>query len=361
MKKYVRGTIVNQFISKSVLLAFWFLALSSNVTNADTVDTKSGRGYRGKIDQMNANSITLKETNGTVQTIPAHSVKRITFDGEPNALRSARRSLAEAQYNRVEEVLASVEATNIMQAVEKEYLIAIAGAQLALRGEGGKTISGSRKALETFVNGKNNTKWYQYFQALETFGDIEVASNNLSGAIAQYGQLSKSSSDEVKLLGQFKSANVNVLLGKFPEAKTVFAAVQKNQSNDPGSVKMKVLAKIGTARCNAESGDAKPSIQTILEIIKKEDPGDMKLFGNAYNALGHCYAKDGQKKAALLAFLHTDVLYQRDAEVHAEALFQLVKLWQNDQKPAQSLEARKLLTNKYRNTFWGSKAQADRL
>ena len=97
------------------------------------------------------------------------------------------------------------------------------------------------------------------------------------------------------------------------------------------------------------------------DVIKKEDPGDMKLFGNAYNALGHCYAKDGQNKAALLSFLHTDVLYQRDAEIHAEALFHLVKLWQADQKPGQSLEARKILTTKYRNTFWGSKAQADRL
>ena len=92
-----------------------------------------------------------------------------------------------------------------------------------------------------------------------------------------------------------------------------------------------------------------------------EDPGDMTLFGNAYNALGHRYSKDGQTKAALLAFLHTDVLYQRDAEIHAEALFHLVKLWQNDQKPGQSIEARKILTTKYRNTFWGNKAQADRL
>lgn len=352
---------MNQLIYKSCLLAFSLITLLGNDIIAETIDTKSGRGYRGKITQMNANSITLTETNGTVQTIPAHNVKRITFDGEPTQLRTARKSLAEGQYNRVEEVLSAVKTANTLQEIEKNYLIAIASAQLALRGEGGKTITGSRKALATFVNEASNNKWYQYFQAIETFGDIEVASNNLEGAIAQYQVLLKSSSDEIKLLGQFKSANVYVLLGKFNDAKTIFSAVQKNQSNDPGSVKMKILSNIGTARCNAESGDAKSGIEAILDIIKKEDPSDMKLFGNAYNALGHCYAKNGQKKEALLSFLHTDVLYQREAEVHAEALFQLVKLWQEDQKPAQSLEARKLLTNKYRNTFWGSKAQADRL
>lgn len=355
MKVNFSKTFLIGFICGS--LCFW------SGVSADTVDTTSGRGYRGKIEvgQMNANSITITVSGGSTQKIPAHTVKRITFDGEPNALRSARQRLAEGQYNRVEETLDSVQPANGIQTVEKEFLIAMASANLALRGEGGKTVSESRKILETFINKANSRKWYQYFQALETFGDLEVASNNLAGAIDQYNKLSLSSSDEIKMLGQFKSANVNVLMGKYAEAKTAFDEVQKNESGDPGSIRMKLLAKIGMARCDAETGDPKQSIDTILDIIKNEDPSDMRLFGNAYNALGHCYAKDGQMKAALLAFLHTDVLYQRDAEIHAEALFQLVKLWQNDQKPGQSLEARKLLTNKYRNTFWGSKAQAERL
>ncbi|MEE2643267.1 MAG: hypothetical protein VX768_21740 [Planctomycetota bacterium] len=345
---------------------FFFISLAAlfyglSPLDADTVDTISGRGFRGKISGMNANTITVTTSGGEEQNIPAHTVKRITFDGEPNALRSARRSMSEGQYNRVEEVLETVKPGNTLQAVEKEYLIAMASSQLALRGEGGKTVANSRKALEAFITNQNNTKWYQYFQALETFGDLEVASNNLPAAMTQYEKLSRSSSSEIKMLGQFKAASVNVLLGKYGPAKTAFDAVQKAGSDDSGAVKMKLLAKIGGARCSAESGDAAASIATILEIIKNEDPSDMRLFGNAYNALGHCYVKDGQKKAALLAFLHTDVLYQRDAEIHAEALYQLATLWQDDKKPGQSRDAQRLLTTKYQNTYWGSKAQAARL
>lgn len=350
-----------QWALMSLTLFTWLSCVQ--LSSGDTIDTISGRGYRGKIEisQMTANWVVITTTGGDEQKVPSHTIKRITFDGEPTALRSARSSLAGGQFNRIEEVLESAKLESSFQQIEKEFLIAMANAQLALRGEDGKSVSDARKLMETFVNKTNYNRWFQYFQALETFGDLEVASNNLAGALSQYEKLQLSTSEEIKMLGQFKSGHVNVLLGKYAEAKKAFASVQNNSSDDPGSVKMKLLAKIGAARCDAESGDAKASIQTILDVIKNEDPSDMRLFGNAYNALGHCYAKDGQTKAALLAFLHTDVLYQRDAEIHAEALFHLVKLWQSDQKPGQSLEARKLLTTKYRNTFWGSKAQADRL
>lgn len=345
------------------LLVFGWLA-SPPVLRADTIETASGRSYRGDIEisQMTANSVTITVSGGSQQKVPAHTIKRITFDGEPNGLRSARSSFAGGQFNRVEEVLASVQPENGIQALEMEFLIAMANAQLALRGEEGKSITQSREMMETFVEKPNHNKWFQYFQALETFGDLEVASNNLAGAITQYQKLLLSSSEEVRMLGQFKAARVNVLLGKYVEAKEAFDQVQNSPAEDePGTVRMKLLAKVSAARCAAETSDPQPAIQEILGIIKNEDPSDMLLFGNAYNALGHCYAKAGEDKPALLAFLHTDVLYQRDAEIHAEALFHLVKLWQNDQKPGQALEARKLLTTKYRNTFWGNKAQAERL
>lgn len=344
----------------SALIAFAILIQGALL--ADTVDTTSGRGYRGKIDvsQMNANSVTIN-TSGGPQKIPSHTIKRLTFDGEPNGLRSARQSFLDGQYNRVEEQLDRVKPDSALQALEKEFLTAMAGAKLALRGESGKSIADSRKLVEKFIQGPNNNKWYQFFLALEIYGDLLVASNDLPGAVAQYQKLQLSAADEIKLLGKFKVANVQVLQGKFGDARTAFAEVQKNPADNPEAVRMKLLAKIGEARCLAETGDPKTAIQSILEIIKNEDPSDMILFGHAYNALGNCYAKDGQTKAALLAFLHTDVLYQRDAEIHAEALYHLVKLWKSDQKPGQSLEARKLLTTKYRNTYWGSKAQAERL
>jgi tetratricopeptide (TPR) repeat protein len=361
-KKYFQ-----EFIVKTYCFSYfhWLLVLVivgfSNSVSADTVDTKSGRGYRGKISGMNANTVTVTTSGGKEESIQAFDVKRITFDGEPNGLRTARRNVAEGQVNRVEETLDAIEPQNLMQKIEKNYLIVMANAQLALRGEGGKKIELVRKELESFVNDRENTKWYQFFQAIEKFGDLEVASRNLENASQQFGMLAKSSSPEVILMGQYKSGTVNVLLGDYPAAKTQFAAVQSSSASDPGSVRMKLLAKVGAARCDAESGEAKSAITTILNVIKNEDPGDMDLFGRSYNALGHCYLKDGQTKAALLAFLHTDVLYQRDAEIHAEALFQLTKLWQQDQKPAQSLDAKKLLTTKYRNTFWGGKAQSERL
>lgn len=338
-----------------ILIAIGFCFGSSGLILADTVELKTGRNARGTVVQMNANSVTIKLSTGKEQVIKSADVDKISFDGEPVLLRTARRNASEQQFNRVEENLISVDPATPFQTKEKEFLIAVSSAKLALRGEAGKTIPDAVKTMEAYVGKRENQFWYQYFDALETLGDLQVSANQLDKAVTQYGMLSKSSSDSIKMVGGFKSAQVNVLLEKFSDAKTSFASVQADPSTEVAATKMKLLAKVGEARCDCELGKAKESIQSLLALIKKEDPSEMELFGRAYNALGHCYLKDGQSKAALLSFLHTDVLYQRDPEIHAESLYQLIRLWQTDQKPAQSLAARKLIREKYRNTYWGSK------
>lgn len=350
---------IQKNLTLKTIFAIAFCVSYSNMILADTVELKAGRSVRGTIENMNANSVTVKLSSGKDQVIKAGDVDKISFDREPVLLRSARRNADEKQFNRVEENLISVDPKTPFETREKAFLIAISNANLALRGESGKTIPDAIKILEAYTGKRDNQFWYQYFEALETLGDLYVSANQLDKAVSQYGMLSKSSTESINMVGQFKSAQANVLLGKFPAAKTSFAAVQKNSSTVVDAIKMKLLAKVGEARCDGELGKAKESIQVILNLIKKEDPSEMELFGRAYNALGHCYLKDGQSKAALLAFLHTDVLYQRDPEIHAESLYQLIRLWQTDQKPAQSLAARKLIREKYRNTYWGSKELAN--
>lgn len=346
---------VNLKMTRSTLHAAVIVLMITQTLSADTVDSKTGRGFRGSITDMNANTVSVTTTSGKVEKIPAFDVMRITFDGEPNALRSARRNYVEGQYNRIEEVLSTVQPGNGFQTVEKAFLISMANSKLALRGENGKTIAETLPALESFIAGKNHNKWFQYFDALETLGDMYAASNQLDKALAQYQMLAKSSSEEVIMTGQFKAAQVNVYKSDFAAAKSGFEAIQGRKISNPTADRLKILAKVGAARSDAELGNSDASIKTLLALIKKEDPGDMELFGHAYNALGHSYQQAGQTKAALLAFLHTDVLYQRNPQIHSEALYQLVRLWQLDQKTTQSLDSRKLLREKYRNTFWGAK------
>ncbi len=114
---------------------------------------------------------------------------------------------------------------------------------------------------------------------------------------------------------------------------------------------MKMFDKVGQARCLADSNPSQ-GIALIQEIIRAEDPKDMELFGLAYNAMGACNLKAGKDQSALLAFLHTDILFYKDPNTHAEALFHLVDLWQKVDKHDRATRARNTLRTRYAGTRW---------
>jgi hypothetical protein len=78
-------------------------------------------------------------------------------------------------------------------------------------------------------------------------------------------------------------------------------------------------------------------------------------MARAYNALGTAYAKASKKKEAILAFLHTDLLYFQDPDAHAEALYNLANLFQETNKSDRSLEARNTLKQRYAGSVWETK------
>jgi len=57
-----------------------------------------------------------------------------------------------------------------------------------------------------------------------------------------------------------------------------------------------------------------------------------------------------------LAFLHVDVLYFTVPEAHAEALANLVELWEAMHKTERAQRARAILDEQYRNSPWAKKA-----
>jgi tetratricopeptide (TPR) repeat protein len=119
-------------------------------------------------------------------------------------------------------------------------------------------------------------------------------------------------------------------------------------------MEQKMHAMVGKAVCLAATGKADEGIAMIEDLIAKNDPSDAKLFARAYNALGACYEKAGKTQDALLAYLHTDVLFFADREAHAEALYHLSKLWAAVNKSDRGVEAGTLLRSRYPGSRWAS-------
>ena len=143
--------------------------------------------------------------------------------------------------------------------------------------------------------------------------------------------------------------------GKYPEALAKFEQVISTGAATNEGNEQRLFATIGKAECLAATGQAAAGIKLLEEIIDNQDSSDAKLFGRAYNALGACYAKSSKPKEAVLAYLHTDLLFNSDSETHAEALYRLSKLWGDINQPDRAKRVREALQNNYPDSRWATR------
>jgi tetratricopeptide (TPR) repeat protein len=230
------------------------------------------------------------------------------------------------------------------------YYAAYCKAQLALTAGGDKAAA--IDLLRSWL-GKNQTSFH-FFEGVTQLGDLYFASGDFTNAAMFYGLLSKAIWPEYKMKAAVLQARAKSADGKDAEALTLYEQVLSSGLNTPDAVEQKMHATVGKAVCLAATGKGDEGIGIIEDLIAKNDPSDMVLFGRAYNALGACYEKTGKPQDALLAYLHTDVLFFADGEAHAEALYHLSKLWADVGKSDRAVQARGVLQSRYPGSRWAS-------
>ncbi len=94
----------------------------------------------------------------------------------------------------------------------------------------------------------------------------------------------------------------------------------------------------------------------VADVLKSADSEDTPLLAQAYNVLGAAQRQAGRTQAALLAFLHVDVLYASLPDAHAEALANLAELWEQVHKTERANRARKTLEEQYPDSPWVKKS-----
>jgi tetratricopeptide (TPR) repeat protein len=96
----------------------------------------------------------------------------------------------------------------------------------------------------------------------------------------------------------------------------------------------------------------------LTEVVDKADPDDSAMLAEAYVLQGNCLQAANKPKEAVLAYLHVDVLFPREAAAQAEALYNLAKLWKVVQYPDRALEAQAKLEGTHPNSEWTKKLAA---
>ncbi len=322
----------------------------------DQVVAGGGVPIEGTITDMNKRQVTLTK-NSQRKAFEVNAIKRVSFADDPSEMKRIRRSVSEGRFkdamNELDKIdLATVKVAFVNQDVR--FYKAYVSSKLALQGEG--EINAAASSMLDFL--KQNQNNFHYYQGLEMIGDLAYASGNFKFAEVKFEELATAPWPEYKVQATLRQAKAQLAQDdkdKIAEALQNFEKVMGSSAEYEGHEEHKQYAQFGKAICMAGSGQAEQAITMVETVIRDNDPKNMSLFGQAYNALGACYMKAGKHKEALLAYLHTDILFFGDADTHAEALYYLNYLWAKENQSDRAVRAAGVLSSRYGGSIWATR------
>jgi tetratricopeptide (TPR) repeat protein len=346
MRRRLLLTLTSTLSALLVLCAAQAPALGQAV---DLIFLAKGAPNRGTIVEMGQNQVTL-EVNGVNKPFAVNEIVKITFANEPAELTNARTAALQRNY-----ALAAQELRKLTGPLPERDLIkhdieffkALSQAQTALR-EGGDRAA-AIMAMRNF--GRIAPQSFHFYEAADVLGDLAMSMGNYADAARYYSLASKAPWPDYQMRSNNAVGRALSADRQFEQALTKFEAVLSANLPTPEAARQKNMALAGKAVCLAETGKAEVGIASLEEVINKADTQDAALLSRTYNALGRCYLKANKPKEAVLAFLHTDLLYSAEAEAHAEALYFLSKHWTDANKSAV---ARTTLRERYAGSAWAT-------
>ena len=319
----------------------------------DSIKTKTST-LMGNIVGMSPMGVELEGIGGILKEIPVNEIATVFFETDPSELKTAKTHVLGGRYG---DALAALERIREEDAGRKEnrqdieFYKALCAAKLALAGKG--TIANAGRMMKAFVD--NNSKSYHYFEGSEIVGDLLVAIHQYDQAAEYYARLKNAPWPDYKMRAGVAEGRALLAQGKIAQAESTFEQVIAMEAAGDLAQSQRLAARLGKASALTAGKKPKAAIRMTEDVLKVADVEDVELMARAYNALGTAYRQSGQTKEALLAFLHVDVLYPSQPNTHAEALANLVDLWQEVHKTERANAARKTLLEEYKDSPWAHK------
>ncbi len=344
---------INRLVATLVAL-FLIQPAFGQVNDQAYLKSSPAEAIRGLIDEITSTEVVIR-VNGNPRRLAANQIFRIQFANAPADLLQAAAAYRRGQFNEAKTGLQGVNVGEIQDKWVKEeiaFMLASIDAKSALAGEGDKNAAGT--LLLGFINDYAGS--FHHFEAVELFADLAYSVGQFKTAAEYYQKMVASPWEEMKVYGTLRLAHATVGQGSFAEALAQYDQVAGYNATTPLQQAIVAEAKAGRARCLGETGKAAEGIVAVEEIIADNDPKTQKkLYAQAYNAQGVCYRKSNKNKDAILAFLHTHLIFNQDPDAHAESLFHLTQLWEAESKADRASGTKTLLQQKYAGTFWENK------
>lgn len=333
--------------------AFAAGARADVVTLIEGTTFKGGQGgaVRGTVQSESPAEVVVSLGNSTTK-VPTDQIANVEYQGQPASMqlgetRERAGQLAEAA---AEFKKAAAEAGNKPFVVQAAlFREAKCLADLALTDPG--RVKEAVGRLSAFLKAHPNSR--HAANAQETLARLQLHAEDHQAASAAVAELAKLplSADRAAILkarilvarGDHAAADaeINRLIEELPEG-----SAQRREAR-----LVKVEALVGEKKFNDAESLAR---QVIAEAPAEDAPAQAP----AYNALGDCLLAGNRPKEALLAYLHTDLLYSKDKEEHPRALRQIELLFRRLGQTSRADEYAQRLKQDYPNSPWiGAEAQ----
>jgi tetratricopeptide (TPR) repeat protein len=336
-------------------LAICSIPLVTLAQSPDRVKLLDRKEVFGEIVAASPNEVEVRDSRGESVRVPIDRIREVLLSGEPESLRTARGLLLRQDAPAALEELAKVTkeeldgASNLVLADMDFVRAAVLG---RIAAAGGADLPAAEQALQGFL--KAHPDSFHRYDIQEALAAVLARAAKYDEAAVALQALEKGPTS-LRLRAAVGKARLFYDQRNYTEAQREFEAAEKVSVDgvDLAGRRQQAEAVLGRARCLSRLDKAAEAVALVTNLIAAVGADQREILAAAYATLGDAYrAAGGKDEDAIIAFLRVDLVHNSVPDAHAEALFNLVQLWENAKVPERSRMVRQSLESTYPDSRW---------
>jgi TolA-binding protein len=326
-----------------------FGSLADEVTLQPGASVKQAIGGRvlGQVESESPLEVVVKLGAGST-SVPTDQIVSIRYDGQPATLQLAETRVSAGQLAEAADLFKKAAG----EAGEKPLVLQMARyreaatlADLALVEP--ERMKDAKDRLLRFVRAYPNSR--HIVPAREDLARLQLNSGDFAGAQATLAELAR-----LPKAGDRAAVLKAKLLAKQDRHDEAVSELDRLITTLPDRSAGQREARLAKAECLVGLKKYKDAEVLVRQVIQAAPAEDVPAQAAAYNTLGDCLRAANRPKDALLAYLHTDLLYAKDKQEHPRALFQIERLFRQLKQDARADDYAQRLRQDYPRTKWSN-------
>ncbi len=334
-------------VGLALLLSGTVLADEVVLIPGSTFKQATGGRVRGSIQSESATDVAVKLGANTIN-VPTDQILSVHYDGQPASMALAETNESTGQFEKAADLYkkAATEASAkplIEQAALYKQAALTAEGALADPGKAAGAVTLLDAFVKAYPSGRNTGA------ALENLARLQMQKNDYASVEKTIASIEKlpHGADRAAVL----RARISAKKGEHEKALAELDKLIKSSAEGTSRRRDAQLAHAESLVGLKKYTDAETEVRGVIKALPAEDVASQSI---AYNTLGDCLRAAGRPKDALLAYLHTDVLYSKDKEQHPRALFQIEQLWRQLKRDDRADEVHAKLKQDYPQSPWAT-------